>query len=117
VPSGEDRSSARRKEGPRLGLQGRGSVQELGGGGAPYVLGSGRGRGSSVPRVEEEGSSELDASLRTVLGSRRGRGVAALAAAALLGSRRRRHSAGDKGATAGSGARRRRGAARGGGRN
>ena len=49
-------------------------------------------------RVEEEGSSELDAALRTVLGSGRGRGVAALAAAALLGSRRRRHSAGDKGA-------------------
>ena len=66
VPAGEDRSSARRKEGPRLGLQGRGSVQELGGGGAPYVLGSGRGRGSSVPRVEEEGSSTR------VVGARRG---------------------------------------------
>jgi len=43
-----------------------GRCKELGGGGAPYVLGSGRGRGSSVPRVEEEGSSAR------VVGARRG---------------------------------------------
>ena len=79
-------------------------MQELGGGGAPHVLGSGRGRGSSVPRVEEEGSSELDASLRTVLGSGRGRGVAALAAAALLGPYGPRLGPGTRGGGVGGGA-------------